>query len=67
MKQHPSYEDLDRYRLDQLCDTDNRAVSNHMLWCARCRRMALDAKELARLIEHLIADTEAVEEYTQTR
>jgi hypothetical protein len=67
LERHPSHADLDRYRLDQLCDTDRRVVSNHLLWCRECRRTTLDAKELARLVAHLIGDAGTVKEYTETQ
>jgi hypothetical protein len=62
---HPSHQDLDRYRLNQLCDTEKRLVGNHLLWCHACRRIALDAVELAALVRHLIGDAEAVAEFSQ--
>jgi hypothetical protein len=63
---HPSHADLDRYRMNQLCDTENRTVKNHLLWCHSCRRIALDAAELAKLVAHLIADADAAGEYIKT-
>ena len=61
---HPSFDILDLYRLEELSGTQLITVSNHLVWCERCRYTVLRAPQLALLVENIEA-REAIAEYTE--
>ena len=59
---HPPEETLDLYRLGGLANHELRLVSNHLQWCDGCRRIVVDAQELAHLIR-CVNERHSVTEY----
>jgi hypothetical protein len=61
---HPSFAELDRYRLRDLVEAQARTVRSHLLTCGGCRHTVLNAAGLTALVRTLVA-AGAVAEYIE--